>query len=108
VDHVNYYYMFRLARHGVNFYLEPTMNHAKVMIIDGKEGIVGSQNLDFISFDLNSEIGVFFKDESVIRRLTEIVERWQKDTELFNNTRFHPTWFDYILSPLLRIFSEIL
>ena len=42
------------------------MNHAKALIIDTTEGMVGSQNLDFLSFDFNSEVGVFFRDVEVV------------------------------------------
>jgi cardiolipin synthase len=107
IDRVNYFYMFRLAKYGVNFYLEPIMNHAKVMLIDSKEGIVGSQNLDFISFDLNNEIGVFFKDEDIVKRLSEILDSWKKNAFLFNRNTYKPTRFDYVLSPLIRIFAKI-
>ncbi len=34
------------------------MNHAKALIIDENKGTLGSQNLDSLSFDFNSEIGV--------------------------------------------------
>lgn len=68
IDRVNYFYMFKLSKLGVNFYIEPQMNHAKIMIIDSKEGMVGSQNLDFLSFELNDEIGVFLKDSNAVKK----------------------------------------
>ncbi len=108
IDRVNYFYMFRLAKYGINFYLEPTMNHAKVMLIDSSAGIVGSQNLDFVSFDLNNEIGVFFKDENIINELSLIVDGWKKNASLFNRDTYKPTKFDYVLSPLMRIFAKII
>ena len=62
MNRVNYFYIYKLSKLGVKFYMEKNMNHAKAIIIDQKEAMVGSQNLDFLSFDLNSEIGIFFKD----------------------------------------------
>ncbi|MBI2454483.1 MAG: phosphatidylserine/phosphatidylglycerophosphate/cardiolipin synthase family protein, partial [Parcubacteria group bacterium] len=56
---VGYFFMHKLALLGVRFFLQPGMNHAKGMLIDGREGLIGSNNLDFFSFDLNSEVGVF-------------------------------------------------
>jgi len=47
---INHFFMFKLAKLGVLFYLGPKMNHSKIMIIDDKEGMVGSQNLDFYLF----------------------------------------------------------
>lgn len=66
INRINYFYMHHLAQLGIKFYLESQMNHAKVMIIDTDEGLVGSQNLDVLSFEFNSEIGVFFQDKEVV------------------------------------------
>jgi cardiolipin synthase len=106
IDRVNYFYMNKLSSLGVRFYLESKMNHAKVMIIDTDKGMVGSNNLDFLSFDLNSEIGVFFKDKEVVTKLLEITEIWKKDSIVFDHTTYKPKWFDYILSRLIRLFSK--
>ena len=62
IDRVNYFYIYKLSKLGVKFYLEEKMNHAKAIMIDEKEAMVGSQNLDFLSFDFNSEVGIFFKN----------------------------------------------
>lgn len=107
-DRVNYFYVSKLSKLGMNFYIEPQLNHAKVMIIDSKEGIVGSQNLDFLSFDLNNEIGVFLKDLSAIKQLLEIVKDWKKEASIFNLKTYKPKWSDYILSPMISIFFKIL
>lgn len=107
VDRVGYFFMFKLSKLGVNFYLQPKMNHAKAMIIDSKEGIVGSNNLDFLSFELNSEVGIFFKDQHAVLELSEIVKKWKKDATLFNFQDYKPKLFDYILSPIISIFTKI-
>lgn len=105
VDRVNYFYIYKLAKLGVKFYLEEKMNHAKAIIIDKKEAMVGSQNLDFLSFDFNSEIGVFFKDLEEVSKLCDISKEWKKDAILFDYKTSKPKWFDYILSPLINLFS---
>jgi cardiolipin synthase len=107
-DRVGYFFMYKLSKLGINFLLQPGMNHAKVMLIDSKEGIVGSQNLDFLSFDFNNEIGVFLKDASTIKKLSLIVAGWSKDASLFDYKIYKPKWFDYIISPIIRIFSKFL
>lgn len=106
IDRVNYFYMKKLSLLGVRFYLKSKMNHAKLMIIDSDEGMIGSNNLDFLSFDLNSEIGVFFKDKEVVANLLEITEKWKKDSILFDYTNYKPKWFDYILVGLIRLLSK--
>ena len=71
------------------------MNHSKIMLVDGQEGILGSQNIDILSFDLNMESGVFFTDLNLIEELYQVVENWKKysipyspkmrDTHLFDH-----------------------
>lgn len=104
-DRVNYFYIYKLSRLGIKFYLEEKMNHAKAIIIDEKEGMVGSQNLDFLSFDFNSEIGIFFKNSEVVLKLLEIANEWKKDSILFDYKTYKPKWFDYILSPIINLSS---
>ena len=81
------------------------MNHAKAIILDESEAMVGSQNLDFLSFDFNSEIGIFFKDRKVVLKLLQIAKNWKKDAILFDCEIYRPKWFDYILSPAINLFS---
>ena len=105
IDRVNYFYIYKLSKLGIKFFVEEEVNHAKAIIIDEKEAMVGSQNLDFLSFDLNSEIGIFFKDLEVVAKLSEITEGWKKDSILFNYKTYKPKWFDYILSPIISLSS---
>ncbi len=107
LDRVNYFYMEKLARLGVDFFLELQMNHAKIMMIDCKEAIVGSNNLDFLSFELNSEIGIFFNNRVAINRILNIIERWKRGSVLFDYHLYKMKWFDYILAPVIRIFAKI-
>lgn len=104
-DRVNYFYIYKLSKLGIKFYMEKNMNHAKVIIIDNKEAMIGSQNLDFVSFDFNSEVGVFFKDKDVVLKISEIANEWKKDAMLFDYKNYKPKWFDYILSPIINISS---
>jgi len=108
VDRVNYFYIYKTSKLGVKFYLEEKMNHAKVIIIDKKEAMVGSQNLDFLSFDFNSEVGIFFKEQKVVLELLKISEEWKKSAVLFDHKTYKPKWFDYILSPIINLFNLFL
>lgn len=107
IDRVNYFFMFKLSKLGIKFLMMPKMNHAKVMIIDSKEGMVGSNNLDFLSFEFNSEVGVFLEDTRAVRELVEITGEWRREAVLFDSKTYKPSWFDYILSPLFSIFARI-
>jgi cardiolipin synthase len=108
VDRINYFYILKLARLGVGFYLEPKMNHAKIMVVDSKEAIVGSNNLDYLSFELNSEVGIFFNDQDAIHRISRIIDGWKKEVVLFDITKFKTRWLDYILFPILNLFTRFL
>lgn len=108
IDRVNYFFMAKLSRLGVKFYLEKDMNHAKLMIVDQKKGMVGSHNLDYLSFDYNSEAGVFFNDPRVVKKLVDIFENWKSTAVLFDHKVYKPNFLDYILSPIFSFFSKIL
>ncbi len=105
VDRVNYFYIHKLSKLGIKFYMEKKMNHAKAMIIDKKEAMIGSPNLDFLSFDFNSEVGIFFKNFEEVSKICHIAEEWKKDSILFDHKTYKPKWFDYILSPLINLSS---
>ncbi len=107
MDRVSRFFMQKLSLLGVEFYLLPLMNHAKVMVVDGKEGMVGSNNLDFLSFEWNSEVGVFFQDAPVVQQLLQITKDWEKDSILFDSKLYKMRWFDYILSPFIAFFTRI-
>jgi len=105
IDRVNYFYIYKLSKLGIKFFIEEKMNHAKAITIDEKKAMVGSQNLDFLSFDFNSEVGIFFKDLKVVSKLCYIANEWKRDAVLFDYKTYKPKWFDYILSPLINLFS---
>ncbi len=106
-DRANYFYMNKMSGLGVKVYTEPFMNHAKVLIIDGKRALIGSQNIDFLSFDYNSEIGVFFEESRVVGELEKIAEKWKGKSNLFDPKTYKPHWYDYLLAPLISIFSKV-
>ena len=106
-DTVGYFFAHQLSLLGIHFYLEPGMNHAKGMLIDGREGLVGSNNLDFFSFDLNAEVCVFLKEPKAVRELAQIIAKWKSGAKLFDPHAYRPKPLDYILSPLVRLFSRI-
>jgi len=60
-----------LLKAGASIYeYEPSMIHAKIMIVDGIWSVVGSANLDNRSFGINDEINVAIMDPEVAARLT--------------------------------------
>jgi cardiolipin synthase A/B len=59
-----------LLRAGVRVHeYQPTMLHAKVLVIDGRWSVVGSANFDNRSFQLNDEAVICIQGDVVARRL---------------------------------------
>ncbi|MAF64340.1 MAG: cardiolipin synthase [Planctomycetes bacterium] len=59
-----------LVRSGVRvFCYQPSMLHAKSLVVDGSWGLVGSANVDMRSFRLNFEISVVVAERGFARRL---------------------------------------
>lgn len=60
----------RLLRRGIRiFEYQPTMMHAKTMVVDGIWSTVGSSNFDDRSFRLNDEVNVNVFDEEIARQM---------------------------------------
>ncbi len=107
LNKVNYLNACHLTDLGIKFYLMPTMNHAKIMLIDGLEGVLGSQNMDVLSFNWNIELGMFFRQKNLVHDLLKIIERWKSEaivTEIFNR-KIKIT--DRFLMFILKIFYTI-
>ncbi|MCK9351484.1 MAG: phosphatidylserine/phosphatidylglycerophosphate/cardiolipin synthase family protein [Candidatus Paceibacterota bacterium] len=104
VNHMNYFQIAFFAKLGAIAYLSHEMNHAKALLIDDTIGMVGSGNLDPISFGWNAEAGVFFTRSAMIRDLRKILEDWKSDADVFVPEMFKPKWYDIFLDLLRRIF----
>ena len=107
-DRINFFFIYKVAKLGVDFYVEHNMNHAKLIILDSKEAIVGSQNLDYLSFELNSEIAIFLKDINTIQKLIKITNEWKENSFIFDLKIYKPKFIDYLLYPIIRFIVKFL
>jgi len=108
INKVNFLNACRMSAWGIKFYLQPTMNHAKIMLIDGEEGVIGSQNMDVLSFNWNVEAGVFFRQKGLVADLSRIVEQWKKASLEFSASGRKVNFLDRILIAVLKLFYPIL
>ena len=108
MDRVNLFYILKMSRSSVSFFLYPKMNHAKVLLIDGREALVGSQNLDALSFNRNIESGVLVADPALAGEISAVVESWKAESEAFPKGAYRREWYDYVLAPVIRIFQPFL
>jgi cardiolipin synthase len=61
---------------GIEIYeYQPTMMHAKVMVVDGEWSMFGSANFDNRSLELNDELNVAVTDRDLARRFTDDLEQ---------------------------------
>jgi cardiolipin synthase len=103
LDRINYHHMARLIPNGAKFYGSRRMNHAKMIIIDNQEGLIGSQNLDILSFGRNIESGVFFRQHDLVRDLNFVFEHWKKNCKLFSSARRGLKPIDYLILAILKL-----
>ena len=107
INKVNYLNACRLADLGVKVFLLPFMNHAKLMLIDGREGVVGSQNMDVLSFNFNLESGVFFEQKDLTADLEKIFTTWQKESIVLASAGRRLSWRSWLLMGILKLFYPI-
>lgn len=105
---LNYRYMRSLHPLGINFYLQKEMNHAKLLVIDEKEALIGSQNLDLLSFELNLEAGVFSEDKKLLKELKLIIRQWKQNSIEFKPSHYKMKILDWIILGLLKILHPML
>jgi len=107
LNKVNYLNSCRLSALGVKFYLTPLMNHAKIMLIDGQEGVIGSQNIDILSFNWNIEAGIFFSQKKLVADIEKIIDQWKIGAIVFEALARKIKGADYILMVILKFFYPI-
>jgi len=107
-DISNRYFASRLALHGVSVYFSPTMNHAKALLIDDTQGMIGSGNIDSFSFKRNSELGIFFYDKKMIKELSDVIARWKVDSIPFSSSKKDMKWYMKIIGFIIKTIRPML
>jgi cardiolipin synthase A/B len=76
VKYASRYAYQRLLDLGIDIYeYQPTMMHAKTMVVDGSWSMFGSANFDNRSLELNDELNVAVSDQGLAARLLEDFEQ---------------------------------
>lgn len=105
---VNRAYIKKLSSLKINFYNQNRMNHAKVLIVDNKEALIGSQNLDLLSFNRSIESGVFIKDRKLLEELNEVISVWRKNSAKVPQGLKNLNFFDKFFLGIIKFFYSIL
>jgi cardiolipin synthase len=104
LNKINYHYIDKLMPLGIHFYAIPQMNHSKILIIDDKEGLIGSQNVDYLSMQHNIEVGAFFKQKDMVQNLLKIFEKRKKQSKPYKDMDIRLTLKDRIFGRFFRAF----
>jgi len=107
INKINYLNTCRLSVLGVKCYFLPIMNHAKLMLVDDEEGVIGSQNLDVLSFGVNMEVGIFFRQKDIINSLGHLLIKWKKESVLFESKDQKISFWDHFLISIFKFFYPI-
>ncbi|MGZ8852494.1 MAG: cardiolipin synthase [Thermoanaerobaculia bacterium] len=97
-----------LLRRGIRiFEYQPTMMHAKTMVVDGIWTTIGSSNFDDRSFRLNDEVNVNVYDEAIAKQVeTMFFEDVAKSTEITPRKWLRRTAFDRLKEAFAGVFKR--
>ncbi len=107
-DFTNYLFIDSLRHSGIHFFLTHEMLHAKALLIDDSEGMIGSQNIDSLSFDFNVEAGLFFKRKDMVNSLKKVLDGWKNQAITPEEVVFQKRWYHYILEPIAHLLRPFL
>jgi cardiolipin synthase len=98
VRHASRFYYGGMLRRGVRiFEYQPTMMHAKTMVVDGVWSTIGSSNFDDRSFRLNDEVNVNIYDENIASQMEQIFfEDLARSEEISRKRWLKRPWFDRV------------
>lgn len=99
-----------LVRGGVRiFEYQPSMLHAKCMVVDNRWGLVGSANVDMRSFRLNFEIGALVMDESFAELMARrFLDDLDASTEVTRESLLRVGMHHQLVQGTARLLSPIL
>jgi len=96
-----------LLRRGIRiFEYQPTMMHAKTMVVDGIWSTVGSSNFDERSFRLNDEVNVNVYDEAIAAQMeTMFFEDLARSREITLRRWFKRSVMERVKEKLASVFK---
>jgi cardiolipin synthase A/B len=98
VRHAGRFYYGGMLRRGIRiFEYQPTMMHAKTMVVDGIWTTIGSSNFDDRSFRLNDEVNVNIHDETVAAQMEQMFfEDLARSEEITPRRFLRRPWLDRV------------
>lgn len=87
--YVNYAWFNLMEKLGIDIYVTKKMMHGKGVIVDDDWAMVGSSNINNISFYDSDEANLQFFDKKIIGKLKRVIDRWRFHSDLLKNTMWH-------------------
>ena len=95
IRHASYHYFDELLQAGVRIYeYQPTMMHAKTVVVDGMWSVVGSANMDVRGNELNEENVLGILDTEFGRQLEETFLRDLKQSKEIRLEDYRKRWWE--------------
>ncbi|MGB5635436.1 MAG: phospholipase D-like domain-containing protein [Waterburya sp.] len=108
VYYASYEHYGKLLRGGVEIYeYQPSMTHAKMLLIDDRWAITGSANFDPRSFDHNEELDIASPQPELVNSIKSIFEDGFAQSKLVTYSEWeHRSWWQHrILGNLVDFFQ---
>lgn len=101
-------YAKELSNHGIHVYkFKPGFIHSKMMVVDQKEALIGTVNLDYRSLYLHFENSVYLKNDPSIKEMKHHFDELIEQSININDLK-HPNLIYKFLQLILKGFSSIL
>lgn len=104
----NYLFAEAMSKLDIKFYLTKEMIHAKALLVDDTVGLVGSNNIDALSFDWNAEASISFEREEMVSDLKTITEIWKKDSVSLKDLNFKKPFYYKFLAFIVKLIQPVL
>lgn len=86
--YVAYAWFSLMHKKGVKIHLFKKMMHGKGVVVDDDWAMIGSSNLDHVSFYHTQEANVQLEDKQMVKKLRRVLERWILSSKKFDPERW--------------------
>lgn len=102
-------YASRLEKYGAEvFEYTPGFLHQKMLVVDGEYAVCGSSNVDFRSFYLSFESGVFMYNTAIIKDMSADFESMVEKSEFFFENSGSIGVFRWLFRHTFAVFSPLM
>ena len=111
LDLARRWYLRTLREAGAEIlFFKPDVLHAKLVVVDGEQLVIGSANLDMRSLFLNYEIAAVVRDPAALAEVGALITGWEGEStryteDLYRRSR---TWTGRAIEAVAKVLSPLL